>query len=458
MRCASAKPAGFFVLRTPLLPGDALMALSESLELARSEDPARAAEVLAANHRTVRARLRDVISQPVVREAVFLASPSLAASVAIWERDPEGPRGQDIERALYCHVARMAGQPIPIGLFAGSSTGTIATATELTLEGRASYRRHCRLDIEFLVALGELLGRRREFREQLSYRVNSSLYRAAGRIHLAAQVRAGTRAYRLVAFEITPYLDATLQRAADGGSLITSIGVGQRSVWLHGGTGDRQISLEGYAYFPSMSADGQKICFRVTRGAGTGQSPSELWVADIKSGQTQRLFPGQMITGYDIARDDKVKADNQLTNALAGLKVQVEAYPDLKANQNMMQLSEELTSTENRVAFARQFDPQPFHLDDAKAKGTMFAGLAASGGPGWAGSSRPAVWPGWDGPTAKAVIARAADLGLLLLTCGMNGQVIRWIPPIDVSAAEIGEKKNAMRPVIVSVRASGVPL
>ena len=96
--------------------------------------------------------------------------------------------------------------------------------------------------------------------------------------------------------------------AADGGSLITSIGVGQRSVWLHGGTGDRQISLEGYAYFPSMSADGQKICFRVTRGAGTGQSPSELWVADIKSGQTQRLFPGQMITGYDIARDDEVVA------------------------------------------------------------------------------------------------------------------------------------------------------
>jgi LemA protein len=32
----------------------------------------------------------------------------------------------------------------------------------------------------------------------------------------------------------------------------------------------------------------------------------------------------------------------------------MEAYPDLKANQNMMQLSEELTSTENRVAFARQ--------------------------------------------------------------------------------------------------------
>jgi 4-aminobutyrate aminotransferase len=44
-----------------------------------------------------------------------------------------------------------------------------------------------------------------------------------------------------------------------------------------------------------------------------------------------------------------------------------------------------------------------------------------------------------DGALAKAVIARAADLGLLVLTCGMAGQVVRWIPPIDVTAAEIAE-------------------
>ncbi len=44
-----------------------------------------------------------------------------------------------------------------------------------------------------------------------------------------------------------------------------------------------------------------------------------------------------------------------------------------------------------------------------------------------------------DGALAKALIARAADLGLLVLTCGMSGQVIRWIPPIDATAAEISE-------------------
>lgn len=47
-------------------------------------------------------------------------------------------------------------------------------------------------------------------------------------------------------------------------------------------------------------------------------------------------------------------AENQLSGALGRLFALAEAYPDLKANQNMMQLSEELTSTENKVAFARQ--------------------------------------------------------------------------------------------------------
>ena len=47
-------------------------------------------------------------------------------------------------------------------------------------------------------------------------------------------------------------------------------------------------------------------------------------------------------------------AETGLTGALSRLMVVSEAYPDLKANQNMAQLTEELTSTENRIAFARQ--------------------------------------------------------------------------------------------------------
>lgn len=47
-------------------------------------------------------------------------------------------------------------------------------------------------------------------------------------------------------------------------------------------------------------------------------------------------------------------AEGALAGALGGLNVVMEAYPDLKANQNMAQLTEELSSTENKVAFARQ--------------------------------------------------------------------------------------------------------
>lgn len=47
-------------------------------------------------------------------------------------------------------------------------------------------------------------------------------------------------------------------------------------------------------------------------------------------------------------------AENNLQGALGKLNVTMEAYPDLKASENMQQLSEELTTTENRVAFARQ--------------------------------------------------------------------------------------------------------
>ena len=53
--------------------------------------------------------------------------------------------------------------------------------------------------------------------------------------------------------------------------------------------------------------------------------------------------------------DDKIKADNALTSALAGLKVSLEAYPDLKANQNFLQLQDEIADIGNKIAAARRY-------------------------------------------------------------------------------------------------------
>lgn len=58
--------------------------------------------------------------------------------------------------------------------------------------------------------------------------------------------------------------------------------------------------------------------------------------------------------GNAAAIQDLASKEGALTSALSRFNVVMEAYPDLKANQNMMQLSEELTATENKVAFSRQ--------------------------------------------------------------------------------------------------------
>lgn len=53
--------------------------------------------------------------------------------------------------------------------------------------------------------------------------------------------------------------------------------------------------------------------------------------------------------------DDKIAAENMLTSALSGLKITLEAYPDLKANQNFLQLQDEISDVENKLAAVRRY-------------------------------------------------------------------------------------------------------
>jgi len=53
--------------------------------------------------------------------------------------------------------------------------------------------------------------------------------------------------------------------------------------------------------------------------------------------------------------NEKIQADTQLTQVLQGLRVQVEAYPDLKANQNFLHLQQEIADIENKLAASRRY-------------------------------------------------------------------------------------------------------
>lgn len=53
--------------------------------------------------------------------------------------------------------------------------------------------------------------------------------------------------------------------------------------------------------------------------------------------------------------DQKIAAENMLSSALSGLKITLEAYPDLKANQNFLQLQEEISDLENKLSSVRRY-------------------------------------------------------------------------------------------------------
>jgi len=105
-----------------------------------------------------------------------------------------------------------------------------------------------------------------------------------------------------------PTEEEGIAMAADGRSLVTAVGLRQRSVMLHGADGERQVSLEGYAYNVKFTPDGKRLCFRILKGSQPSSDPTELWIADLDSGRIEALLPGFSLVGaqpYDISPDGR---------------------------------------------------------------------------------------------------------------------------------------------------------
>jgi thiopeptide-type bacteriocin biosynthesis protein len=199
------RASGFFVVRSSLLPYDSFLAFAKK-----------------ETKEELRASLREWLSDPAVREALFLASPSLEESLPHWEREPTSERGQKVELSLVKYLSRMSSRATPFGLFAGVALGEVSEKSSLSLAPRSENARVTRLDGELLASLSELLVK--EERAKLRFEPNSSLYEAAGRLRFAAPRKTDEgRSYDLVAIEPTPHLEAALE-AAKGGATLEEIG------------------------------------------------------------------------------------------------------------------------------------------------------------------------------------------------------------------------------------------
>ncbi len=101
-------------------------------------------------------------------------------------------------------------------------------------------------------------------------------------------------------------------------------------------------------------------------------------VIQARNSASDNLSAAQQNPGDNATMQGLGRAEGNLAGAMGRFNLLVEAYPDLKANQNMMQLTEELTSTENKVAFARQaFNDQvmQYNIYRQSFPQTIFAGM-----------------------------------------------------------------------------------
>lgn len=219
-------PADFFVIRTPLLPFAALEQWASGLRVQPTDntenpvtDSHKLAAALQADRQQLRSALRAILERPLIGEAIFVASPDLSIGLTHWLENPESEKGGRAERALVRYLLRMAGRATPFGLFAGCSLGKIGQESQFHLAAGEHYQRHTRLDMDYLFALCEALGRDPSIQPRLPYGPNSSLYQRPGHYRYAeARLNGQTRTYQLVEVEANDYLTATLRRASQWAS------------------------------------------------------------------------------------------------------------------------------------------------------------------------------------------------------------------------------------------------
>jgi eukaryotic-like serine/threonine-protein kinase len=94
-----------------------------------------------------------------------------------------------------------------------------------------------------------------------------------------------------------------IEVAPDGRSFVHFDRRSQSTVWFHDSRGDRQITSEGYGLLPSVSPDGWKLYYLLRAGGARHFVSGELWVADLESGQRQRLLLDFLIQHYAVSAE-----------------------------------------------------------------------------------------------------------------------------------------------------------
>jgi hypothetical protein len=193
-----------FILRSPLFSFNFIESLTSGKNISEEQ-------------------LLEVCKNPVVDEALFLASPDLHAQLhaRLEGKLTDKKKVRRLHYGLMRYVLRMSTRPTPFGLFAGFNVGNWDEETRVELPPQEKYSRHTRLDMNYLCALAQELGKHPVIKEKIKWYPNSSVYPVGNQLrYVEYRYREGARrTHHIVAVDHSEYLQQVLDTASKGAYL-----------------------------------------------------------------------------------------------------------------------------------------------------------------------------------------------------------------------------------------------
>ncbi len=194
-------PTNKYILRTPLLPINYFYDLTSSPDLISDE------------------KFKEIFKDKKIIEAIFLASPTMYFQIEKFLKDQitNIEKKERLKNSTLKYISRMSSRCTPYGLFAGCSVGEYSEITNIILNNTQKYKRHTRLDMNYVVFLSYEMIKNNEIKKRIKFFPNSSLYKVNNKYrYIEYYYKKNNRYYDIVAIESSDYLDKIIQNTKNG--------------------------------------------------------------------------------------------------------------------------------------------------------------------------------------------------------------------------------------------------